>query len=166
MSSWPCAFRATSRLHSGPFTDSLVEEMRTRPKALPAELAPQMISVTNVQNVVAPHYITNLHNNIYQSTQNFHQNTINFISNTSNRIVNMGGSLANAQTTFQPHPSAGRRQREESAAASLPRDAQLRTTSVAVNISPAYMQTHRGDDSLVWASSPLRRGAAVAAAAG
>ena len=86
------------------FNDSMIEDMAQRPEALPAQLAPQMVSVTNVQNVhnlAAPNYVTNLQNNIYQTTQNLHQNTLNFISNTSNRIINMGGSLADAFNNLQ-----------------------------------------------------------------
>jgi len=88
----------------GAFSDNLVEEMRKRPKFILAELAPRMINVMNVQTFAAPNYITNLQDNIYQSTQKFHQNTLNYINNTSNRVVNIGGSLASAYNNL-PDPT-------------------------------------------------------------
>ena len=49
------------------FHGDLIAELATRPKALPAALAPQVISnVTNIQNVTPTSYIGNIQNNIYQ----------------------------------------------------------------------------------------------------
>ena len=87
------------------FHGDLIEELAARPKALPAAMAPQMISnVTNIQNVTPTSYITNLQNNIYQSTHHLHHSKLQFINATSNRVINLGGSLAEAFNNSVPDP--------------------------------------------------------------
>jgi len=76
------------------FNGRMFQDLASRPTALPAAIAPQMISNVNIQNVTPINYVTNLQANLFQSTQNLHKNTLNFINNTSNKILAMGGSLA------------------------------------------------------------------------
>jgi len=74
------------------FNGQLVQEMAARPQILPAEVAPQMVSNVNIQNVTPTSFVTNLQANLFQSTHNLQKNTLNFINNTSNRVIQMVGT--------------------------------------------------------------------------
>jgi hypothetical protein len=86
------------------FNGKMIQDMANRPQVLPAEIAPQMVSTVNIQNVTPTSFVTNLQANLYQSTHNLHQNTLNFINNTSNRVIQMG---RDAEEIFQPVMNGG-----------------------------------------------------------
>ena len=67
----------------------LVEQLAAVPKSIPQILTPQLFTA-NILNVTPTTFVTNVQNNIAQTTHNMHNNFLNFINNTSTRILNMG----------------------------------------------------------------------------